>query len=145
MSTAPTCRRCGAPRVDAPDCPRCGVIYAKAEVHAAGAGSADVAPDPGSPASWKGEAIDAAREVRLRAVAIPAALLVACLAVSTNVGQFFVRTFASMWVHEIGHAAAAWLCGYPAFPGPWFTPIARSRSVMFALALAIALGYGALR
>ncbi|MFP2897675.1 hypothetical protein ACLEQD_14535, partial [Corallococcus sp. 4LFB] len=30
-----TCPRCGAPRVDGPECPACGVIYLRAEVRAA--------------------------------------------------------------------------------------------------------------
>jgi hypothetical protein len=50
-----------------------------------------------------------------------------------------------MWVHETGHAIAAWLCGYLAFPGPWFTPIANSRSPILVIAIAGALGYASFR
>jgi hypothetical protein len=70
-------------------------------------------------------------EGRLRAWAIPAALAGAFLIVSTGPGHFLVRVFLSMWVHELGHATAAWLSGFPAFPGPWFTPMAQTRSGAF--------------
>jgi hypothetical protein len=141
MSSAEACPHCGVPRVDGPECPRCGVIYAKAEAHAAAVPAQRV-----ERAFWDGVADDVALEMRLRAVAIPAALLVATgIVVWSDFGHFFVRTFASMWVHEIGHAVAAWLCGYPAFPGPWFTPIAEKRSTILALALAGALVYSAFR
>jgi hypothetical protein len=138
-----TCPRCGALRVEAADCPRCGVIYAKAEAHALAAAiptpPADAVPD------WSGEASDETLELRLRLFAIPVALLVASLLVWSGLGHFLVRTFASMWVHETGHAAAAWLCGYLAFPGPWLTPVANSRSPMLVLVVAAGLGYGAFR
>jgi hypothetical protein len=130
MSSA-GCPRCGATRVEAPECPRCGVIYAKAHALA----TAAFAP------SWSGEADDEALELRVRIFAIPLALAGAALLVWTGPGHFLVRTFASMWVHEIGHAIAAWLCGYPAFPGPWFTPVADARSPILAVLLAGALAY----
>lgn len=57
-------------------------------------------------------------EARLRHFGIPVALLLALLLVKTAAGHFLLRTFLSMWVHELGHAATAWLCGFPAFPGP---------------------------
>lgn len=84
-------------------------------------------------------------EARLRTWAIPAALAAASLLVATGAGHFLVRVFCSMWVHEIGHATAAWLCGFPAFPGPWLTPMAQSRSPLFALVVFLALGFAAYR
>src|SRR5437764_571263 len=60
-------------------------------------------------------------EARIRAWAIPSALLFAFLLVSTGPGRAVVRIFFSMWVHELGHAVAAWLCGVLAVPGPWRT------------------------
>jgi hypothetical protein len=136
--------------VEAPDCPRCGVIYAKAEAHALAVGDAGPVPVPvpvgdAATPTWNEDAEDATLELRLRAIAVPLALLVSVVLVSTGFGHFLVRTFASMWVHEIGHATAAWLCGYLAFPGPWFTPIAGSRSPILVLALAAALAYGTFR
>ena len=86
---------------------------------------------------------EAQLEGRLRTWAIPVALAVAFLLVATGPGHFLVRVFLSMWVHEIGHAAAAWLCGFPAFPGPWLTPMAQSRSGAFGLLVFAALAAAA--
>ncbi len=73
-----------------------------------------------------------------RAVALPLALLVAWLAVKASPGA--VRML-GMWVHESGHAVTAWLCGYWAWPGPWFTPVGTERSPSFTLLLAGGLAY----
>jgi hypothetical protein len=56
-------------------------------------------------------------------------------------GAFLLRTFFGMWLHELGHAVAAWLCGFPAFPGPWFTSVGEERSFLFALAITGGLGW----
>ena len=82
-------------------------------------------------------------EGRLRTWAIPAVLGGAFLIVSTGPGHFLVRVFLSMWVHEIGHATTAWLCAFPAFPGPWLTPMASSRSGAFGLLAFAAFTAGA--
>jgi hypothetical protein len=82
---------------------------------------------------------DAAFEQRLRMVAIPAALLLSALLLSTGFGQAVGRIFFSMWLHELGHTAAAWLCGYSALPLPWFTPVAGNRSAGVALVVASGL------
>jgi hypothetical protein len=50
-----------------------------------------------------------------------------------------------MWVHESGHAVAAWLCGYTAWPGPWFTPVSAERSPLFIVLLVGLLAYGGYR
>ena len=50
-----------------------------------------------------------------------------------------------MWVHESGHAVAAWLCGYLAWPGPWFTPVGTERSPSFIVLLVGVLAYGGYR
>ena len=85
---------------------------------------------------------DSRRELYVRALALPGALIGARLATAVMPGP--VRMF-SMWVHESGHAAAAWLTGFAAFPGPWFTPIDLERSLMVTLAVAGALAAGAHR
>jgi hypothetical protein len=85
------------------------------------------------------ELADSQLEGRLRTWAIPAALLGAFLIVSTGAGHFLARVFLSMWVHELGHATTAWLCGFPAFPGPWLTPMAESRSGLFGLVVFTAI------
>jgi len=69
------------------------------------------------------------------------ALLCAWVLVSTGPGRAVVRIFFSMWVHELGHAAAAWLCGFLAVPGPWRTLTASGRSPVFAALLSAALIY----
>jgi hypothetical protein len=71
-------------------------------------------------------------EHRLRTWALPLALAGAFLLAAMPFARFLLRVFCGMWVHEIGHAVAAWLCGFPAFPGPWFTPIASERHPLFA-------------
>jgi len=135
------CPHCAAPRPTALlECPRCGVIYAKAHPRATEPIRAEHLP-PESPA-WDAEGDEAALEARLRAWAIPGALLFSWLLVKTGAGHFLVRTFFSMWVHETGHAATAWLCGFLAFPGPWLTPTAAERSPLFVILLAAALVAG---
>lgn len=91
-----------------------------------------------SESEWEVE--ESELEARLRRFGIPVALLVALLLVKTSVGHLLLRTFLSMWVHELGHATTAWLCGFPAFPGPWLTPTAQDRSAPFALLLLAAVG-----
>jgi hypothetical protein len=89
------------------------------------------------------EVSEAQLEGRLRTWAIPVALAGAFLLVATGPGHFLVRVFLSMWVHEIGHATAAWLCGFPAFPGPWLTPMAQSRSGAFGFLVFAAIAAAA--
>ena len=143
MNPAATCPRCGAPREVGPECPRCGVIYARARPRS----PADPTParmvTSGVPASTSGaepawgEAAGAQRsELLLRAIGPPLALVCSWLLVSSTTGHMLVRTFLSMWVHELGHAVAAWLCGRLAFPGPWRTPISEGRHALVVIALA---------
>jgi hypothetical protein len=88
---------------------------------------------------------DARSELWLARLAVPGALVGSFILVHTQIGRFLARTFFGMWLHELGHAAAAWLCGYPAFPGPWFTPVGSQRSPLFVLALMAGLGWAAWR
>jgi len=162
------CPRCGAPRILSPECPECGVIYAKA--HARPRASplpgekpkpaplaperpfpvepfASEAPVEGVSASFPSErfsleeAESSQRELWIRLVALPAALVLTWGLMRTSFARPLLRTFVSMWIHETGHAVTAWLCGYAAFPGPWFTPLF-GRSLFVVLILAGALGYG---
>jgi hypothetical protein len=94
---------------------------------------------------WDEAERDAALERRLRTWAIPVALVASFAFVHTGLGRVLVRIFCSMWLHEIGHAVAAWLCGYLAFPGPWLTPVAAERSVLFTVLVSSALAFGAVR
>lgn len=139
----PVCPRCGEPRVLAAECPRCGVIYARARAEARVTASpeADAAPlslpeaptypsvfPPAQPLTWGGDLEEARHELRVRAIALPAALLGAWLVVKSPLWGGVLRVFLSMWIHELGHAVTAWLCGFPAFPGPWLTRISEERS-----------------
>jgi hypothetical protein len=100
--------------------------------------------DPALEAAVGGtDATGQANEALVRAFALPGALLVAWIVVKISPG--IVRLI-TMWVHETGHAVAAWVCGYQAFPGPWFTPVTEERSLAFSLtvaALVVAGGYRA--
>jgi hypothetical protein len=137
-----SCPRCGAPRPAAlVECPRCGVIYAKAEARAAALEPAGVAPVEEAPDFEGGPALEAS----IRAWAIPSALVCAFLLVCTGPGRGVVRIFFSMWLHELGHAAAAWLCGFLALPGPWRTLTSSGRSPLFAALLSAALLYAIVR
>lgn len=75
----------------------------------------------------------------MRAVALPGALIAAWIA--TAVMPAPVRML-SMWLHETGHAAVAWLTGFSAFPGPWFTPVDSDRSLAVAVVLVGGLSLG---
>jgi hypothetical protein len=94
------------------------------------------------PAAWAGGADAALHELRVQLLAPPLALLGVWALVSTGPGQALVRTFLSMWVHELGHAVAAWLCGRAAIPGPWRTWSSDHRQALVILGLAA--GFGAL-
>jgi len=82
------------------------------------------------------------RERNARAMALPLALIAAWLVVKTAPGPVRLIT---MWIHESGHAVTAWMCGYAAWPGPWFTPISGDRSPAFSILLVGTLGWGAYR
>jgi hypothetical protein len=141
------CPKCGCTLDgDSAECTRCGVVIAKVLRAQEPLGSAvgllpllqvthaaAVAPEDAS----------AARTERIaRAVALPLALLLAWLAVRESPGA--VRMLA-MWVHESGHAVAAWLSGFVAFPGPWVTPVDSERSPSFTALLVGLLAYGGYR
>ncbi len=166
------CPRCGALRVEAADCPRCGVIYARAEererarVRAQARAVATVAEEEApqtvtAAASLEGteafrvlapptadrdpEAEASRVETRLRLWVVPAALVLAFLFAATGAGGFVSRVVSGMWLHELGHASAAWLFGYNAVPLPWFTSISATRSFVPTLLFAGGFGYLAWR
>jgi hypothetical protein len=96
------------------------------------------------PEVWKDPSNDPEVERRIRQAALPAALLLAFLVMRSGL-RGIARTFLTMWIHELGHAATAWLCGFGAFPGPWRTPISEERMVIVTLLVLAALGYGGYR
>ena len=138
-----TCPRCGAPRAASIDCPKCGVIYAKAHQPHAPVAAPQVLEPEASTGVWEGDLEDARLEHRLRLFAVPAALIFAHFVVATRFGHALTRIFLSMFVHELGHAVAAWLCGYTAFPALWVTLMSSGRVPSLAIVLSLALGLGA--
>jgi len=98
-----------------------------------------------TPARWTAIEEDAALEQRLRRWCIPAALAGSFLLVQTGMGRFLATLFSGMWLHELGHAITAWLCGRFAFPGPWRTAIGEARSWPVILCVAGAIAYLAYR
>lgn len=81
------------------------------------------------PAEWK-----------LRAAAIPGALVVALAFHAWPMGHFLQRTFLSMIVHEVGHAVTAWWCGFGALPGLWRTIVPETRGMVWLLVAALEAG-----
>jgi len=144
MMRGQRCPGCGAPRLPMAYCPQCQTVYEPEAAPAAKPGS-NAAP---ASSTWRGDEHDARLELRLRAIAPVVALGLAWLAYASSFGQSFFRTFLSMWVHELGHAVTAWLCGFSALPGQWRTSIADERSIVMSLLLfgaLAALGYKAWR
>jgi hypothetical protein len=69
---------------------------------------------------------DILRELKCRIFALPVALLIARLAVST--GLRMVANMLAMVLHESGHAITAWLTGLWAVPLLWVTMHGEERS-----------------
>lgn len=121
------------------ECLKCGVIFAKylafedaiAKVH-------PILPER-LPEEAAEEQQKAKREFRLRIFAVPGALLLGCL---VNLAMPTLTALLSMWLHETGHALAAWFCGYAAFPSAWITliPDQRGRWISVVLAAGVAAG-----
>jgi hypothetical protein len=94
--------------------------------------------------AWRDPSHDPAVERRIHQLGIPLALVLA-LAVARSGLRGIARTFLTMWVHEIGHAVTAWLCGFGAFPGPWRTPVSEGRVAPVTLLVLGLVGYAAVR
>ncbi|HEY4178045.1 MAG TPA: hypothetical protein VGM90_14460 [Kofleriaceae bacterium] len=84
-------------------------------------------------------------EWKLRAIAIPAALVVAFLFNISPVGHLLQRTFLSMIPHELGHAITAWFCGFAALPTLWKTMIPESRGFVMPAVIVAASAFVAWR
>ena len=75
--------------------------------------------DDESPDEWK-----------LRAGAVPVAVVLALAFHSCDTGHFAQRTALTMPLHELGHAVTAWWCGFGAIPTLWKTLIPELRGVI---------------
>ena len=151
-----TCAWCSAPRDTGATCPRCGANYEKAEaikstgraaaIEQSEAAVADLAAaddlDHAEQASddWKNVS-DPELEWKFCIAAIPVALVLGALFKASELGAFLQRSFMGMPLHELGHAVAAWFCGFFAIPTLWFTPVAETRGLLTPLALSVAIGY----
>lgn len=163
-----TCPWCNAVRDTGPSsplsCPSCGAIYAKAEAIKAH-GRAVVAPvataSPAAPAVPGGPdpapialqfdvddpadewqlVDDAGLEWKFCVGAIPVALVLAMIFHASGLMASLQRIFLSMPVHELGHATAAWLCGFTAIPTVWKTLVPETRGFIAPLVLLAAFGY----
>ncbi len=151
-----TCPWCSAPRDTGPTCPKCGAIYAKAEAIKAHGRAVVAAPEPVvrfqepvldleldiGDAPWTASRVeDASLEWKFCAGAIPAALVLAIVFHASGLMASLQRIFLTMPVHELGHATAAWFCGFTAIPSVWLTIVPETRGFIAPVALLAALGY----
>ena len=144
MAAGETCPWCSAPRVAATTCPRCGANYAKAEqIKTTGRAAAAAVFEEEVPAVIVGSedtAVDDPRlELKVTIAALPIALALGVLFHMIMPGV--QRIFFGMPIHELGHAAAAWFCGFFAIPTLWKTLVFEGRGVVTPILLAGGLGY----
>ncbi|ATB27542.1 hypothetical protein [Melittangium boletus] len=137
------CPRCGEPRILAPECPRCGVLYAKAQPRAARpapeALAAEAVPLEFDPSVFRRpeDALARQRDIeesrgewRLRLFALPGVFAVIWWLDSVRLLRFMFDIL-GMFLHELGHAMTAWFCGIAAMPSLWVTHISGERSPFF--------------
>lgn len=121
------------------ECLKCGLIFAKYT------GAEQTVSQPSStlpersPQELAEEQQKLKNEFLCRIFALPGALLLGWLA---NLALPTLTAFLAMWLHEAGHAIAAWFCGYAAFPTAWITliPDQRTRWISLLLGAAVAAG-----
>jgi len=118
----------------ATECLKCGIVFAKYARH-----EEEVQLQQELAEERRKQVAELGQELTYRMLAIPAALLSARILV--GIAPAFVRILA-MFVHESGHALTAWLCGYWATPGLWFTPVSDERSPWVTLFFIGAFGFG---
>ncbi len=84
---------------------------------------------------------DSVRELKYRALALPAALIVARWMAGTLAGNLLSGMLA-MVVHESGHAITAWLTGRWAIPMLWVTSHGPERSWVIVVFVTAVIGFG---
>jgi len=118
------------------ECLKCGIVFAKyfrlREIE-------EKVPDPIPVETETADTTEDRRELKYRVLAIPVALVAAKILVSS--APFLVRLI-TMLVHESGHAVTAWLCGFSAVPGLWFTSVSPDRVPLVSLTLVASVGFG---
>jgi len=136
------CPKCGFARgPDAAECPRCGIVYARWQARARTRAPRQTAPPPlpplPEPVAAPAATLEPAGRLALM-IGAPLGFLLFLFPL-TN----FILSYLVILVHEMGHAAAWWLFGYPAVPAFDFVygggvTMHRERSVL-VLAVVIAL------
>jgi hypothetical protein len=128
------------------ECLKCGIIFRRyqaaldANAKLAALAVPMVQAPPLSPSASVTVQSDALRELKYRVLALPLALLVARLAVST--GLRMPASMLAMVLHESGHAITAWLTGRWAVPMLWVTMHGDERSWPVVLTLTSAIAFG---
>ncbi|CAN5865044.1 hypothetical protein BH11MYX3_BH11MYX3_02420 [soil metagenome] len=74
--------------------------------------------------------LDPDLEWKIRAWAVPAALVIAMLFNMSPTGHMLQRTWLTMIPHEFGHAITGWWCGFSTIPGLWKTLIPEERGTL---------------
>jgi hypothetical protein len=120
------------------ECLKCGVVFAK-YLEFQSAVEAVRPLESTFPQELAADQCKVRQEFLYRIFALPAALLFGYF---VNWAMPTLAAFLAMWLHESGHAIAAWFCGYAAFPTAWITliPDERSRWVSLVLGTAAAIG-----
>jgi hypothetical protein len=118
----------------ATECLKCGIVFSKYAQHEETAHLREQRVEQS-----REEAGEMRQELTYRILAIPAGLISARIMV--GIAPAFIRIIA-MFVHETGHAVSAWLCGYWAIPGLWFTPVSDERSFGITLFFICVFGFG---
>jgi hypothetical protein len=114
------------------------LIFAKYHTFEEAVAQVSVIPDR-LPDEIAEEQQHANHEFLCRIFALPGALLLGWLA---NLAMPPITGFLAMWLHESGHAIAAWFCGYAAFPTAWITMIPDERGRWISLILGAATAAG---
>jgi hypothetical protein len=134
------CPKCSFEReAHATECRRCGIVFAKYERRV------ETVPNTAGKSEVNEQSqtkVPDRQELFCRLFAIPSALIGARLLVILMPAA--VRML-SMWIHETGHAGTAWLSGFSAVPGPWFTPVGSERSRLLTLLLMGLIVFGTTR
>ena len=132
------CPKCKFDREDqTTECLKCGIVFEKYLRQQEALASIPIQVEsPAEADDYTQE--EAKQEFRYRLFAIPAALIAARIFVGW--APWLARIL-TMLVHESGHAVTAWLCGFWAMPGLWFTPVSDVRSVWVTLVVIGALGF----
>ena len=121
------------------ECLRCGVIFAKyLAFQEAMAAVRPTVPEQ-SPEQVAEKQRNAENEFRWRIFALPGALILGRV---VNWAMPTVTGMLSMWLHEMGHAMAAWFCGYAAFPTAWITAISSERGRWISVVMGAGVAAG---